>query len=134
MRSSIYIIIFLILALIGSLTLVLRSTIFVGKATGSASVASGNSYLFASPLQAKADGREMIRITAFLLDGRGVGVANQTVDLHTSPSVTIKTIQAITDDSGKAVFDISSSQISQVTISASHNGQTLPQTVKVTFY
>ena len=135
MRGSLYIIFFLIIALGASLALVFRSTIFINRAAGStSSVAYSNSYLFSSPLQARSDGKELIRITVYLLDGRGLGVANQTVSLHTSPTVDISSIQTTTDDTGKAVFDLSSTSPAKVTVSASHNNQTVPQTVKVTFY
>jgi len=135
MRGSLFIIFFLVIALGASLALVFRSTIFINRAAGStSSVAYSNSYLFSSPLQAKADGKELIRITVYLLDGRGLGVPNQTASLQTSPPINISSIQTTTDDTGKAVFDLSSVSPTKVTVSATNNGQTIPQTVKVTFY
>lgn len=134
MRGSIYIIVFLLLALVASLGLVFRTTIFINRATSTNSVAYSNSYLFSSPLQAKADGKEQVRVTVFLLDSRGVGVPNQTVSLSSSPTVTISSIQTTTDDSGKAVFDLSSKNPLKTTVSATNNQQALPQTVKVVFY
>ncbi|MFA5894381.1 MAG: Ig-like domain-containing protein [Candidatus Shapirobacteria bacterium] len=135
MRRPIVIIIFLLLTLLASLALVFRTTIFLGRAAGSSSsVAYGNSYLFSSPLQAKADGKEQIRVTVFLLDGRGLGVPNQTVSLTSSPKVSITSVQTTTDDTGKAVFDLSSNTALKATITASNNQQNLPQTVKVVFY
>jgi hypothetical protein len=133
-RKSLFIFLILILALVASLTLVFKTTILSGKATGSGSVAYGNSYLFSSPLQAKADGKEQIRISVYLLDGRGLGVPNQTVSLTASPKVEISSIQSTTDDTGKAVFDLSSDKIVKSTIKATNNGQAIPQTVNVTFY
>lgn len=135
MRRPIIIIIFLLLTLLASLALVFRTTIFLGRAAGSSSsVAYGNSYLFSSPLQAKADGKEQIRVTVYLLDGRGLGVPNQTVSLTSSPKVTITSIQTTTDDTGKAVFDLSSGSPAKVVVSASNNQQSIPQTVKIVFY
>lgn len=135
MRRPIIIIIFLLLTLLASLALVFRTTIFLGRAAGSSSsVAYGNSYLFSSPLQAKADGKEQIRVTVYLLDGRGLGVPNQTVSLTSSPKVSITSIQTTTDDTGKAVFDLSSNTAVKATITASNNQQTIPQTVKIVFY
>ncbi|MBI2465306.1 Ig-like domain-containing protein [Candidatus Shapirobacteria bacterium] len=135
MYRPIIIIIFLLLTLLASLVLVFRTTIFLGRATGSSSsVAYGNSYLFSSPLQAKADGKEQIRVTVYLLDGRGLGVPNQTVGLSSSPKVTITSIQTTTDDTGKAVFDLSSSSPIKTIVSASNNQQIIPQTVKIVFY
>ena len=136
--SKRYLIIFIILiiALIGSVTLVLKTTVFGSKANNvsTSSVVLENSYLFASPIQAKADGLEKVRLTVFLLDGRGLGVANQMVTLDVSPLVTIQQSQNITDESGKAIFDLSSSTIKTFNVSAQVGNKTLPQQVKVVFY
>ena len=127
--------IILIIALIASVSLVLKTTIFGSKAaTVSSSVVLENSYLFASPIQAKADGQEKVRITVFLLDGRGLGVPNQTVILNTPSQVTVKESQNITDTSGKAIFDLSSNIIKTFNISAQVGNKVLPQQVKVVFY
>jgi len=130
------IIIFLSLALIASLYLVLRTTIFVKKATtdNQSTVALENSYLFVSPLQAKADGKEKMRLTIFILDGRGMGIANQVVSLSTSSKINITSIQNQTDESGKAVFDLTSSSAGKFNVSAQTNDATIPQQVKVVFY
>jgi len=135
-NKSIIISIFLGLSLLASIFLVLRTTIFIGKATSNSSspIALENSYLFASPLQAKADSKEKIRITVFLLDGRGLGVSNKLVVLQTPQTINLTPIQDTTDDTGKAVFDLSSSQVSLTEISAMVNNQKLPQKVKVNFY
>jgi len=127
--------IILIIALIASVSLVLKTTIFGSKAAVvNSSVVLENSYLFASPIQAKADGQEKVRITVFLLDGRGLGVPNQTVILNAPSQVTLQESQNITDTSGKAVFDLSSSIIKTFNISAQVGNKVLPQQVKVVFY
>lgn len=136
--SKRYLIIFIILiiALIGSVTLVLKTTVFGSKASNvrTSSVVLENSYLFASPIQAKADGLEKVRLTVFLLDGRGLGVANQTVTINVSPLVTVQQSQNITDESGKAIFDLSSSTIKTFNVSAQVGNKILPQQVKIVFY
>ena len=136
------IIAFLSLSLITTLYLVGRTTIFQKRASSSsASYVLENSYLFASPLQAKAsdkdlpsDRREMIRLTIFLLDGRGLGVGNQTITLHLPKDVTILSQQEITDNTGKAVFDIASSTNQTFYATASVGNAKLPQKVRVVFY
>jgi len=137
-KSAKYLIIigFLSVALIASLFVVVRTTTTYQRAAGSSSGSTvlENSYLFASPLQAKADGKEMVRITVFLLDGRGLGVGNQTVSLKIPNSVTINNQQEMTDQSGKAIFDISSSTAQTINVSATTNNLTLPQKVRVVFY
>lgn len=130
------IITFLAISLIASLSLVLKTTIFVNKAANDnqASIALENSYLFASPLQVKADNKEKMRVTVFLLDGRGIGVPNQVVDISTSDKVSLIEVQKNTDESGKAIFDLSSSTAGQFNLSAKSNGKTIPQQVKIVFY
>ncbi len=130
------IIIFLSISLIASLSLVLKTTVFVNKAaTGNqSSIVLENSYLFVSPIQVKADNKEKMRVTVFLLDGRGIGVPNQIVDISTSSKVSLTEVQKNTDESGKAIFDISSNTPGQFNLSAKTNGKTLPQQVKIVFY
>ena len=134
-KKYLFIIIFLIIALFSSLYLVLQTTIFTKKATSTnnSAVVLENSYLFASPLQAKADDKEKIRLTIFILDGRGLGVQNQTVRLSTSSKITTTEVQSITDESGKAVFDLTSEISGQFPVSAVTNTGTVPQQVKVVF-
>lgn len=138
MKANKYLIIILILslALIASVFLVVKTTTFYNRAATSntSSVTLENSYLFASPLRAKADGKEQIRITIFLLDGRGLGVPNQSVKLLLPSTITIGNSQNITDESGKAVFDLSSNTIQTTTIIAKNNKISLPQKIKVNFY
>ena len=131
-----FIIAFLSLALIASLYLVLQTTVFTKKATtnNQSTIALENSYLFVSPLQAKADGKEKMRLTIFILDGRGMGIANQVVSLSTSSKINIISIQNQTDETGKAVFDLTSSAAGQFNVSAQTGDTTIPQQVKVVFY
>jgi hypothetical protein len=134
-KKYLIVIIFLSLALVASLYLVLQTTVLTKKATSSnqSTVALENSYLFISPLQAKADGKEKMRLTVFILDGRGMGIANQTVSLSTSSKINITSIQSQTDESGKAVFDLTSTTVGQYNVSAQTGDATIPQQVKVVF-
>ncbi len=126
----------LLLALAGTVFLTLRVVVFSNRAaTGNSSpVALANSYLFASPLQAKADNQEKIRLTVFLLDGRGLGVPNQRVSVTPPAALTLTAVQATSDDTGKAVFDLSSSTAGTYSLEAKTDSGTLPQKVRVTFY
>lgn len=135
-KKYLFTILFLSIALIASVFLVLKTTVFVKKAsTGNQStIVLENSYLFASPLQAISDNKEKIRITVFILDGRGLGVVNQTISLSSSSQISITEIQNITDESGKAVFDLSSNIAGQFNVSAKTKNGTIPQQVKVVFY
>jgi len=135
-KKYLFIIAFLSLALIASLYLVARTTIFVKKAAvgNQSTVVLENSYIFTSPLQAKADGKEKMRLTIFILDGRGIGVANQEITIQTSSKITILEIQSLTDETGKAVFDLTSETSGQFNVSAVTPSGTVPQQVKVLFY
>ncbi|MBP9817441.1 hypothetical protein KBC75_01625 [Candidatus Shapirobacteria bacterium] len=135
-NNGLYILIFLLVALFFSLLLVFRTTVFFGKATSSNSspIVLENSYLFASPLQALADNQEQIRITAFLLDGRGLGVGNQKVDLIYPQSLQMNPVQPYTDETGKAVFDLHTPTTGTYFIEASVNNKKIPQKIKLIFY
>ena len=136
-KKYLLIIIILSLALIASVFLVVRVTSIYNRATTTSSknpIVLENSYLFASPLQAKADSKEQIRLTIFLLDGRGLGVANQTVTIDIPQTVSIGNSQEITDQNGKAVFDLSSPVAQTISVTAKSNGLSLPQKVRVIFY
>lgn len=125
----------LLTSLIAVIYLVLRPVILTGRATGNSfsPITLENSYLFASPLQAKADGKEKIRITVFLLDGRGMGVSNQNIELAGSQSIDIINVQPTSDDSGKSVFDLTSTTPGKFEINAKTNSKEIPQKVKITF-
>lgn len=91
-----------------------------------------NSYLFASPLSAATNG-EKIRISVFILDGRGMGIAGKLVLLGQNENLKVEAIQPTTDYLGKAIFDISSLSPGLYFLEASVDGAILPQRVTVTF-
>ena len=92
-----------------------------------------NSYVFASPISAEADGVSQIRVTVFLLNTQGLGVAGQTVELKISGPVTIAKVQPISDSFGRSIFDATSSTPGDYTISASVSSAVLPQSVAISF-
>jgi len=91
-----------------------------------------NSYLFVSPLSAAPDG-EKIRISVFILDGRGLGIAGKPVLLGQNKNLKVEAIQPTTDYLGKAIFDISATKPGLYYLEAAVAGQALPQRVAVTF-
>ena len=83
--------------------------------SGRASVSSqtfsiDNSYIFSTPIQAKANNEEKIRVTVFILNDQGLGVMGKKVIIAPDTSLRIETIQGLTDDYGKAYFDVSSNK------------------------
>lgn len=135
MDKKIIIIIVIILSLTLTTLLVTQTTILSSRASNSNSSlpAKNNSYLFASPLQAQGNGEEKIRINVFLLDSSGLGVSQQKVSLNTTPSLTIDPVQPITDDLGKAVFNLSSNLPGKYQITAQTNSFDLNQKINIIF-
>lgn len=141
---SIIIIVLLIIILILSLILITYRTKLFTKASGNLSgniqtpqtvsnYTITNSYVFASPLRARSGG-EKIRITVFVLDGKGMGVSGVKTSVGSLGSlVTSVVIQDTTDDQGRATFDVSSDTPGVYLIQASVEGKPLDQKVTVSF-
>jgi len=99
-----------------------------------ASFSVDNSYLFVSPLRAKANGQEKIRITVFVLNNQGLGVLGKELFLSPNPDLSVDIIQAQTDNFGKAVFDVTSTKPGEYYLEVSVDGQKLPQKAHLSFY
>ena len=138
MRKVVIALIFLSILLFGlwaAVYLVRQRTQLTGKAYGPVSEGSvklENSYIFASPLRARAGG-ERIRVTVFILDGQGRGIGGKQVVLASSETLQVEAIQATTDDLGKAIFDVYSPRPGLYLIEASVEGKLLPQRVQISF-
>jgi len=92
-----------------------------------------NSYVFASPVRAKAGG-DLIRVTVFALDDEGAGVYDRKISLSfNNPNVVIKDIQSLTDETGMALFDLSTAVSGSYEASVLIDGNILPQKLKVLF-
>lgn len=125
----------LLLFLVGAVYLVRTRTYIASRAYtpgGVALVSLANSYLFASPLSASVGG-ERIRISVFVLNNQGLGLAGKPVSLGQNPEIIVYPIQPVTDYLGRAIFDISSRRAGLFYLEAVVEGQTLPQRVAVTF-
>jgi len=128
---------FLLFSLGATIVLVQERTVFFGRAfgpsTGPAEIAVENSYLFASPLAAQANGRERIRVTVFILDSQGRGVEGIPVFLGQDERLAVTPVQSTTDSLGRAIFDLVSNSVGDYLIEARAGGQVLLQRVKVSF-
>ena len=89
-----------------------------------------NSYLFASPLGASANGAEKVRITFFILSNIGTGVEGQVVRMNNIDGVVVDEIQMITDAFGRAIFDVSTSVAGEYFFQGSVNNKGIPQRVR----
>jgi len=135
-KKSLLIIIILVIALLTSLTLVFRTTIFTNRATfyTDTNPVLKNSYLFASPLQANTKTQEKIRVTVFILDSQGLGISNQSVSILPQPNLNIENIQPVTNEVGQAVFNLSSSTPGKYIIQSQLGSQQIPQSISITFF
>jgi len=140
-KWTLFLIFLLIILLLFSLALTVffirQRTTFFGRAFSSmetsGDVVLENSYLFISPLSAQSGGKEKIRLTAFLLDNQGRGVANQAVFLGQNEKLEITIVQGVTDNLGRAYFDIAAFSSGDYYLEAKTNNQILPQRVKLNF-
>jgi len=135
MTKKILFIILLVLGLSITVLLITQTTIFRSRAsnTNSHLPIKENSYLFASPIQAKADGQEKIRVSVFLLDSNGLGVSQQIVTLKVPSSIQTETLQGTTDDLGKATFNLFSTIPGKFEISAFTPTLILSQKINLLF-
>jgi hypothetical protein len=99
-----------------------------------ASFSVDNSYLFVSPLRAKANNQEKIRLTVFVLNNQGLGVLGKEVFLSPNPDLSVDIIQGQTDNFGKAVFDVASTKTGEYYLEVFVDGQKLPQKAHLSFY
>ncbi len=93
-----------------------------------------NSYLFVSPLRARANGQEKIRVTVFVLNNQGLGVMGKKVFLAEDNTLNIETIQGLTDAFGKAYFDVSTTKQGEYYIPVSVDNTALNQKAHLSFY
>jgi len=116
-----------------------RVLVLLTKAAPPRRFSLSNSYVFGAPLLVRADGEEKVRVNAFLLNEDGRGVPNQVVGLRAEDNsgragvVEVGEVQPMTDEFGKAVFELSSEKEGQFVVTASVGGTDWPQTVTVTF-
>jgi len=98
-----------------------------------ASFSLENSYIFITPLQARANGQEKIRMTVFILNNQGLGVLGKKVFLPPHPALNIEAIQGLTDSYGKAYFDISSSRAGEYYLEVKVDDTALTQKAHLSF-
>lgn len=137
MRRSLFFLILFLTVLIGFVSFFgfYQVRYFINRAsTQSLSFSLENSYVFLTPLKARASGQEKIRLTVFVLDNRGMGVMGKKVVLSTHQALKIDAIQAITDSFGKAYFDISSDTPGDYYLEVKVDDISLLQKPRLNFY
>ena len=130
---SILLLLFLLFSLVLGLILVQRKVFFLPRAIEVGQSSLENSYVFASPLAAKADGKEKIRVTVFILDTEGRGVEGKPVFLGQDERLRVTLVRTVTDNLGRAIFDVAAIAPAEYFIEAKVENRVLPQRVKVSF-
>lgn len=93
-----------------------------------------NSYVFVTPIRSKANNDEKIRLTVFVLNSQGLGVLGQKVTISSDPSLVPEAIQGITDNFGKAIYDISATKAGEYYLDVTVGSQLLPQKAHLSYY
>lgn len=99
----------------------------------SSSFSPDNSYVFVTPLTARANGQEKIRLTVFVLNNQGLGVLGKKVFILPNAALNIETIQGLTDSYGKAYFDISANQPGEYFLEVKADDTALNQKAHLSF-
>ncbi len=124
----------IVLLIVSGAVFLVRSRTFLGGAAFREVVYSpANSYFFGSPLTAKANDKERIKVSVFLLDNQGLAVEGRTVELTANQAVKIENSQPKTDSTGQAIFYLTSAAVGRYEINAHSDGQPLPQVLTVNF-
>ena len=134
-KSWLFLIIFLVFLLGFSLFFGLYEVQFFSSRASikKVSFSIDNSYVFITPLRARANGQEKIRVTVFVLDDQGLGVLGKNVVLEPNQALNIENIQALTDNFGKAYFDVSSEKAGDYFLNVTIDNQNLKQSAHLTF-
>lgn len=127
------IVVLLVLLLSLSIFANVRLIIFSRASSTGVDFSVENSYLFASPLEARANGQEKIRVTVFVLNREGRGMSNQQILLNKSPELVLEQINSLTDTYGRAVFDLSTTKPGEYMIAATLEGKSLGESLKIIF-
>ena len=126
-------VVLLVLLLLFSLFANVRLILFSRASGGSGDYSPENSYLFASPLSSVANSTDKIRITVFVLNSQGRGVANTEVRLSKSPELVTDQINSLTDTYGRAIFDLTTRVPGQYPIEAIVGSQKVGEGITISF-
>jgi len=91
-------------------------------------------YLFARPMTARADGQERIRVSVFVLDGRGQGVPGKRVEISSGSELQIAASDGQTSMLGEAWFEVATTASGNYEIRASVDGERFLRKTTVRFY
>jgi len=134
-QITILLVILLVIILFSGFFWFYEARFFIGRAdVTSASFSVDNSYVFLTPIRAKAGDGEKIRVTVFVLNNQGLGVLGKSVIIGQDPNLAVEGVQLTTDGFGKAIFDVSANKAGDYFLEVKVDGQTLPQKAHLSFY
>lgn len=137
MKKLVFLLIFALICLIGLTSFFWLYEVQFKSTRASISANSfsiDNSYIFVTPLRARANNQEKIRITVFILNNQGLGVAGKKVSIPMSPGISSEATQGLTDQYGKAFFDISSTTKGEYYFDVTVDDVALKQKAHLSFY
>lgn len=93
-----------------------------------------NSYHFISPLKARANGNEKIRVSINVINSRGLALSGKKVNLSNDNNLKFEVVQSISDQLGKSIIDVTSNKIGIYNLNIVIDGVILRDKVVLTFY
>jgi hypothetical protein len=100
------------------------------KASPITKISLNNSIVIGEKILATANSKDVVRVSAFIMDKDGRGVAKRIVTMGARG---LETQEAITDNNGKATGEFKSNTKGQYTIEVTVDGSPLNKNVMVTF-
>lgn len=112
-----------------------QATYYSNRAQATPSAISiDNSFTSTNPFKALANTKERIRLTIYVLNDQGLGASNSKTTLSADKNLIIEDVQSITDQYGKAIFDISTNTRGVFSIDVYVDGKLLKNKATVNFY
>jgi len=135
-KSILFVVIFLMILIGFSVVFGLYEVKFFSSraSIASSSFSVDNSYVFITPLTAGANGQEKIRLTVFVLNNQGIGVLGKKVFISPDPALSIETIQGLTDNYGKAYFNIASNKAGEYYLEVKVDDTALNQKAHLSYH
>lgn len=111
--------------------LVPKVMVTLTKAAPATKVSVYDSYVIGDKMIARADGEDKASVNVFLLDKSGKPVSGKMADLTGADSIVAK--NQLSDNDGKIVFEIRSTEERQYELSGVYEGMPIGSPVTVTF-
>lgn len=112
-----------------------QATYYSNRAQATLSTVSiDNSFTSTNPLKALANTKEKIRLTVYVLNDQGLGASDRKTTLSTDKNLFVEDVQSVTDQYGKAIFDISTNTRGIFSIDVYVDGKLLKNRATVNFY